>query len=114
MIKLNRNEVKIVNIVLVVVIAMLSLSVAAGLSKPLSIALSHLHYYMLLRIVVCGTLAFAGYLATQRNKTGVSFLCIAFAALFNPFMPLKAGSLIWIILDVAAIGVYCLAHKRLL
>jgi len=58
-------------------------------------------YYMLLRLVVCGTAIYVAYNATKINKQGWMWTMGFIALLFNPLIPIHLDKTTWSIINLA-------------
>jgi hypothetical protein len=68
-------------------------------------------YYLLLRVVMCGLFSYLAYLSWQSRGQGLTWVCGAIAVTYNPFVPLHLGREVWVLVNIATIGV--LAYLRL-
>ncbi|MFC1523014.1 DUF6804 family protein [Elusimicrobiota bacterium] len=57
-------------------------------------------YYMLLRVVVCGTGIYGAVSSWDMGRRGWSWALGIVAFVFNPLMPLHLGRGIWFIVDI--------------
>jgi hypothetical protein len=70
-------------------------------------------YYTLLRLVACGTFAWAAYMSFERRHAFLPWAYALLALTFNPIVKIYFAKSIWILIDVGA-GVFLLATARLL
>ena len=68
-------------------------------------------YYMLLRVVMCGLFSYLAYLSWRSGGQESTWLFGFFAAIYNPFVPLHLGREVWVLVNIATIGL--LAYLRL-
>jgi hypothetical protein len=59
-------------------------------------------YYQLLRFVSFAAFLYLGFISYQLNNKEWAFLFIALALLFQPFIKIALGRLIWNVVDIAA------------
>lgn len=57
-------------------------------------------YYQFLRWVVCGVAAYTAYVGFETDHTGLGWLMVAIAVLFNPIAPIYLAKGTWSVLDV--------------
>lgn len=57
-------------------------------------------YYQLVRFVSMVAFAYLAYHYYKSNKVGISYLFVALALLFQPFMKVALGRTVWNIVDV--------------
>ena len=69
-------------------------------------------YYELLRLVVCGTFGYLGYLALQRKYRANAAVFLVAALMFNPLIPLYFDRGVWAGIDIAAAITLLVARKR--
>lgn len=63
-------------------------------------------YYQLLRWVVCGVGAYTAYLGFKTDHTGLGWLMVAIAVLFNPIAPIYFTKGTWSALDLIVAVVF--------
>lgn len=68
-------------------------------------------YYLLLRLVVTGTFAWAAYVAYFKQNKILPWGFAVLALLFNPIIKIHLQKEVWAVVDVAA-GILLLAVKR--
>ena len=68
-------------------------------------------YYMLLRVVMCGLFSYLAYLSWQSGGQELTWACGVIAAIYNPFVPLHLGREVWVLINIATIGM--LAYLKL-
>ena len=62
-------------------------------------------YFMLVRFVALVGFGYLAYIANEENQKNMSFIYIALALLFQPFLKVSLGRELWNIVDViVAIG----------
>ena len=88
----------------VIVAAMIALGVAL---LPLPYA-----YYMLLRVGMCGILAYLAYTASQSNQQSLTWILGIAAVIYNPFAPLHLGREVWTVINLATIGLMFYVKSR--
>lgn len=59
-------------------------------------------YYVLLRCVCCAVFAYVGFTIRDKNSTW-TWVFGALAAIYNPFVPLRANREFWIITNIGTI-----------
>ena len=57
-------------------------------------------YYQLLRWVVCGVGAYTAYLGFKTDNTGLGWIMVAVAVLFNPIAPIYLSKGTWSLADL--------------
>lgn len=57
-------------------------------------------FFMLLRIVICGTTAYLAWLAYRYKKEFWKWAFGFIAILFNPFFPVHLGRELWLLIDL--------------
>lgn len=57
-------------------------------------------YYQLVRFIAMVSFAYLAYDYYKLNKVGVSYAFVALALLFQPFLKVALGRLVWNIVDV--------------
>ena len=62
-------------------------------------------YYTLLRVVMCGLFSYLAYLSWQSGGQELTWVCGVIAAIYNPFVPLHLGREVWVLVNIAAMGV---------
>ena len=82
------------------------LRLLAGSILALSLALLPLPYgyYILLRVGMCGVLAYLAYTASQSNEQGLTWILGIIAVIYNPFAPLHLGREVWTVINFVTIG----------
>jgi len=69
-------------------------------------------YYTLLRIIVCGSLAYLAYRSYKaKDAEGWILLLGGCAFIFNPIAPIFLGRGLWMLMDIAMI-VLLLKHRK--
>jgi hypothetical protein len=68
-------------------------------------------YYTLLRLVACGVLAYAAFLAAHRKHKLLPWVFSLLALLFNPIVKVHLPKELWVLVDVVA-GVVLLATTK--
>ncbi len=63
-------------------------------------------YYMLLRVGMCGVLAYLTFKAARSQKEGLSWILGAAAVLYNPFVPVHLNKELWILINLGTIGLF--------
>lgn len=58
-------------------------------------------YYQLVRFIAMVAFAYIAYDYYKLNKVGVSYAFVALALLFQPFLKIALGRLVWNVVDVA-------------
>ena len=58
-------------------------------------------YYQLVRFIAMAVFAYLAYDYYKLNKVGVSYAFVALALLFQPFLKIALGRLVWNVVDVA-------------
>ena len=58
-------------------------------------------YYVLLRVVVCGTFALGALIAYKQGREATPIYYLLVAILFNPFSPFFHAKEVWVIFDLA-------------
>ncbi|MDA7583896.1 hypothetical protein N8739_01470 [Luminiphilus sp.] len=61
-------------------------------------------YYMLLRVFMCGLLAYLAYSAIEQGHTPIAWLCGIAAVIYNPIVPAHLGREVWSIINIGTIG----------
>ena len=61
-------------------------------------------YYMLLRVVMCGLFSYLAYVSWQSGEQEFTWVLGITAAIYNPFIPLHLGREIWVLVNIATIG----------
>jgi hypothetical protein len=61
-------------------------------------------YYIFLRYISYGVFAFLSYRFYFDGKSGWTWVFVAFAVIFNPFLPANLGRQIWLIMDIIGAG----------
>jgi hypothetical protein len=61
-------------------------------------------YYMLLRVVMCGYLAFLAYTVWEAKLQGLGWTLGVAAVVYNPIEPLHLGREVWLLVNIATIG----------
>ena len=69
-------------------------------------------YYMLLRVGMCGILAYLAYAASQSNQQGLTWVLGITAVIYNPFVPLHLGRELWTVVNLATIGLLFYVKSR--
>ncbi len=59
-------------------------------------------YYQVLRFIACGGFAWAAYMTFENDMPVMPWICIVFAIIFNPIIPVHSTKTIWIIIDLCA------------
>jgi hypothetical protein len=67
-------------------------------------------YYILLRLVACGTFGYAAYIAYTKNNQSLPWFYGVMAVLFNPIIKIHLPKEYWVVIDVVA-GILLLATK---
>lgn len=57
-------------------------------------------YYQLVRFIAMVSFAYLAYDYNKLNKVGVSYAFVALALLFQPFLKVALGRLVWNVVDV--------------
>ncbi len=70
-------------------------------------------YYMLLRLVVCGTAIYVAYYAKQMNKQRWMWAMGFIALLFNPIIPIPLDKVTWSLVDLAVAIILLIGLKKL-
>ena len=72
-------------------------------------------FYQIVRFVAFAGFAYSAYLQYKAKSTDRMILFIVLALLFQPFLPLSLGRIIWNIVDVIVAGylIYLLAQMHL-
>lgn len=68
-------------------------------------------YYTLLRLVVTGVFAWAGYITYKRNNNVLPWVFFFLAVLFNPVVVIHLSKEIWMVIDIA-VCIFLLASKK--
>jgi len=69
-------------------------------------------YYMLLRLVVCGTAVYIAYNVKMINKQGWMWTMVFIALLFNPLIPIHLDKVMWSFIDlIVAVAFITLVFK---
>jgi len=69
-------------------------------------------YYMLLRVGMCGMLAYLAYTASQSNQQGLTWVLGITAVIYNPFAPLHLGREVWTVINLGTIGLLFYVKSR--
>ncbi len=86
--------------IIYIVVAILFISVA-----PLPYG-----YYILLRLLVCGTFGYSAYIAYTKNSKNLPWIYGFIAVLFNPIIKIYLPKEYWVVIDVIA-GILLLVTK---
>lgn len=70
-------------------------------------------YYMLLRLIVCGTSVYVALKAKEANKEGWMWGVGFVAVLFNPLIPVHLNKGLWSIIDLVVAIVFCILVAKL-
>ena len=70
-------------------------------------------YYVLLRWIMCGILAFLAFVALERKKSEWVWILGIAAAIYNPFVTIHLGKEIWSIANVITIVVVLVSVSKL-
>ena len=62
-------------------------------------------YYTLLKVVMCGLFSYLAYLSWQSGGQELTWVCGVIVAIYNPFVPIHLGREVWVLVNIATMGV---------
>lgn len=57
----------------------------------------------LVKIMICGAMAYGAYKAVKKKQTARALVLFILALLFQPFIPIPLGKLVWTIIEITVI-----------
>lgn len=96
----SSDDLKVIKVPAVASIIMLLLAIPEGWPYG---------YYTLLRLVVCGSSVYVGFLAYNLNKQGWTWTMGFIALLFNPLIPIHLDKPTWVPIDLVAAFLFLIA-----